>query len=139
MAMRIELTDTPTDGDTQTIESGLVAFNKDLIGRSDRRLLAVLLRDENNMTVGGLSGFTARGWLTIETLFVPHHLRGQGIATRLLGMAEDEARNRGCRGAWLDTVNASARRLYERCGYSCFGKLDNLPEGHTLVFMNKDF
>ncbi|SCW88890.1 Acetyltransferase (GNAT) family protein [Rhizobium mongolense subsp. loessense] len=135
--MEIHITDMPSDEDVAIIENGLIEFNKRHIGPSDRRPLAALVLDEHGEVVGGLLGLTARGWLVIDTLFVPEELRGQGIATRLLETAENEARQRGCHGAWLDTVNADASRLYQKCGYRSFGKLDDLPKGHNLVFMSK--
>jgi len=135
--MQIELTEAPTDGDIAALEAGLAGFNRAQLGPSDRRSLALLIRDEAGEVVGGLSGFTARGWLMIDTLFVPEAMRGQGVASELLALAEKEAQHRGCHGAWLDTLNPQARRLYERRGYASFGELQDLPKGHTLTFMQK--
>lgn len=135
--MQIELTDAPTDDDSAALEAGLAGFNRQQLGPSDRRPLALLIRNEAGAVVGGLAGFTARGWLMIDTLFVPVELRGQGIASRLLAQAENEAQARGCHGAWLDTLNPEARRLYEKRGYASFGELKDLPKGHTLTFMQK--
>ena len=48
----------------------------------------------------------------------PSH-RGQGIASRMLAAAEDEARRRGLpyMGLMVTEDNAAARALYERAGY----------------------
>ena len=48
----------------------------------------------------------------------PSH-RGQGIGSRLLAAAEDEARRRGLpyMGLMVTEDNAAARALYERAGY----------------------
>ena len=129
--MRIEMSDTPNDDDLEVIKTGLTEINRDLIGQSDRRAIALIVRNEEGLAVGGLSASTARGWLYIDHLFVPESLRGQGMAARLLDMAESEARARGCHGAWLDTVNVDAFRLYQRLGYSRFGKLENLQTAMT--------
>lgn len=137
MLPEIELTDAPQDPDIDIINSGLSAFNAGLIGKPDRRPLALLLRDSDGQVIGGLSAVTARGWLIIDMLFVPDALRGQGLATKLLGMAEDEARRRGCIGAWLDTVNPDAQSLYQKHGYAPFGQLPDFPAGHSLTFMQK--
>ena len=137
MLPEIELTDAPLDPELAILNDGLVAFNAGLIGMTDKRPLALLLRDADGRVIGGLSAVTARGWLIIDMLFVPEILRGNGLATRLLGMAEDEARNRGCHGAWLETVNPDARRLYEKHGYAPFGQLPDFPVGHSLIFMEK--
>jgi len=137
MLPEIELTDAPLDPELAILNDGLVAFNAGLIGMTDKRPLALLLRDADGRVIGGLSAVTARGWLIIDMIFVPEILRGNGLATRLLGMAEDEARNRGCHGAWLETVNPDARRLYEKHGYAPFGQLPDFPVGHSLIFMQK--
>ena len=137
MLPEIELTDAPLDPELAILNDGLVAFNAGLIGMTDKRPLALLLRDADGRVIGGLSAVTARGWLIIDMIFVPEILRGNGLATRLLGMAEDEARNRGCHGSWLETVNPDAGRLYEKHGYAPFGQLPEFPVGHSLIFMEK--
>jgi GNAT superfamily N-acetyltransferase len=133
----IELTDVPLETEIAAIEASLVDFNSGLIGRTDKRPLALFLRDDQGRMIGGLVAVTARGWLIIEMLFVPEILRGRGLAGRLLKMAEDEARARGCHGAWLDTVNADARRIYQKHGYATFGTLPDFPLGNSLSFMQK--
>ena len=44
---------------------------------------------------------TSWSWLHVENLFVPAALRGRGLGTRILAMAEAEAQARGCVGARL--------------------------------------
>lgn len=135
--LKIELSETATEADLDVIEKGLVDFNKDLIGASNRQTLVVMVRDENDQVVGGLLGATARGWLYIDSVFVPENLRGQGVAQTMVELAEVEARKRGCHGAWLDTVNPDAFRIYQRCGYAVFGTLDNFANGQAFSFMSK--
>lgn len=137
MLPEIELTDAPLDPEIAILNDSLVAFNAGLIGMTDKRPLALLLRGTDGRVIGGLSAVTARGWLIIDMLFIPDSLRAKGLAAKLLGMAEDEARRRGCHGAWLETVNPDARRLYEQLGYAPFGELPDFPVGHSLMFMQK--
>lgn len=75
----------------------------------------------------------------MELLFVPERLRGQGIAGKLLALAEKEARARGCIGANIDTINPVARRAYERAGYSVFGRIENFAHGHDICWLLKRF
>jgi len=137
MLPEIELTDAPLDPEIAILNDSLVAYNAGLIGMTDKQPLALLLRGTDGRVIGGLSAVTARGWLIIDMLFIPDSLRAKGLATKLLGMAEDEARRRGCHGAWLETVNPDARRLYEQLGYAPFGELPDFPVGHSLMFMQK--
>jgi ribosomal protein S18 acetylase RimI-like enzyme len=55
----------------------------------------------------------------VAYMAVEPSLRGRGIASRLLGAAEDEARRRGLpyMGLMVTEDNAAARALYERAGY----------------------
>jgi len=63
--------------------------------------------------------------------------RGQGLGRRLIGLAEDEARRRGCRHAYLDTTSFQARPFYEKLGYRLWGQLEDFPQGHTRYFLQK--
>lgn len=115
------------------------AHNVSLFGESDRRELNIVLREDDGKPVGGLVGWTGRGWLFVSLLFVPPSLRGQGMATRLLTMAEEEAKKRGCIGAWLDTMNPEALALYQRLGYGRVGQLGPLPGDHSINWLAKRF
>lgn len=133
----VELTDTPDEASLEAILEGLKAFNVGMIGHSGLRKLAVLIKDADDATIGGLSGHTTRGWLYIDMLFVPDNLRGQGMATRLLAAAEAEAIKRGCRAAWMDTVNPDALKLYLSLDYTICGELPDFARGLSCFFLQK--
>ncbi|MGF6176690.1 GNAT family N-acetyltransferase [Ensifer sp. 4252] len=133
-----EITDAPPAAALEAIGNGLTAFNAADVGPSERRPLAVLVGGPNAAGKrGGLSGYTAWGWLFVQWLWLPEDLRGQGLAGKLLAAAEEEAIRRGCHGAWIDTFNPQARRAYERQGYECFGELPDFPPGRSRVFLKK--
>ncbi|QND38341.1 GNAT family N-acetyltransferase [Rhizobium leguminosarum bv. viciae] len=132
-----ELTASPSPEELAAITDALSAFNNSDVGPSDRRPLAVLIRDTDGKVTGGLSGFTARGWLFTQMLYIPDTLRGTGISGTILTKAEEEARARGCRGAWIDTFSPQALRVYLRQGYEVFGELEDFPEGRTRSFLRK--
>jgi hypothetical protein len=50
--------------------------------------------------------------------------------------AEQEALQRGCGNAWVDT-QFGARGFYERLGYECFGELPDYPPGFSRTFLRK--
>ena len=133
-----ELTASPSPEELAAITDALSAFNTGDVGPSDRRPLAVLIRDTDGKVTGGLSGFTAWGWLFTQMLYIPDTLRGTGLAGEILAKAEDEARTRGCRGAWIDTFSPLALRAYLRQGYEVFGELQDFPEGRTRSFLRKN-
>jgi GNAT superfamily N-acetyltransferase len=112
-------------------------YNLGKAGPSQQRHLAVLLKDASGMVVGGLWGNTGYDWLTIYLLAVPAALRGRGVGTEIMGLAETEAIRSGCHGVWLDTIEFQARGFYARLGYVCFGELPNYPAGFSKFFMRK--
>lgn len=137
MEYTLTLTDVADEEVRKAILAPLVEYNTSQVGASQGRPLVVVMRDAANEVAGGLWGVTGYGWLFTQLLVVPAASRGQGIGTRLMDMAEAEARARGCQGAWLDTFEFQARRFYERAGYECFGELPNYPPGFSRYFMKK--
>lgn len=140
MPLVIELTDKPASSAREMIADPLLAFNVALLGRADIRPLAVLLHSEDRKSVvGGLWAPTSFRWLFVELLFVPEGFRAQLLGTKLLELAEAEARKRGCLGAWLDTFNPDARVFYEKRSYRIFGEIGNYPPGNARHFLLKRF
>jgi GNAT superfamily N-acetyltransferase len=137
MTYFIELTAEPSEADLARVAEGLTSFNTADAGPSGRVPLAILVRDEAGAVIGGLSGYTAWGWLYVQWLWLAEALRGQGLAGKLLAMAEAEAAQRGCHGAYIDTFNPAALRVYQRQGYAVFGELANFPPGRTRSFLQK--
>jgi GNAT superfamily N-acetyltransferase len=138
MNYTLTLTDVADEEVRKAIVGPLVAYNDSQAGPSENRPLAVLVQDSTGAVVGGLWGYTAYGWLFTHLLFVPASLRGQGMGSRLMQIAETEAATRGCHGAWLDTFEFQARAFYERIGYTCFGELPSYPAGFSRFFMKKE-
>lgn len=120
-----------------SIAAPLREFNQRAIGSNHFRPLCIALKDEQGKIVGGLWGHTACGWLYTELLVVPEASRGQGLGARLLGIAEAEAVQRGCHGAWLDTHGFQAKGFYEKLGYTEFGRRENFPTGHARHYFQK--
>ncbi len=89
--------------------------------------------------IGGLANFTAWKWLFIKWLWIRDDARGLDAASRAVEAAEAESRKRGCRAAWLDTLNPHAHELYARHGYRTFGEIADFCAGQTCWFMQKRF
>lgn len=132
----IDITDTPSADDLSALGGALSAFNEADAGPADRRALAVFVRGAAGLEAG-LSGYTAWGWLYVQWLWVDSARRGEGLAGQMLAAAEAEARLRGCHGAWIDTFNPRALRVYERAGYRAFGALQDFPAGRQRTFLQK--
>jgi len=141
MVPKITLTESPDDGAVTAIGRFLTEFNE--VGSAppnDFRALAVLLSEpENEETLGGLWGWTSFSFLQIDLLYILKAMRGAGLGSRLIHMAEEEAMRRGCSGAWLDTFSFQARGFYEKLGYAVFGSIEDYPPGHSRFFLKKTF
>ena len=102
------------------------------------RPLAFFARDEEGQIVAGLTAELYWGWMFVDDLWVHESLRGLGYGSRLLAMAETEARKRDCERAWLRTFSFQARAFYEKYGYRVVGQLDDYPPGEAFYWMRKD-
>jgi GNAT superfamily N-acetyltransferase len=134
----ITLTDAPDDDERAVVAEGLRAYNEAQAGYSDSRALAVLVRDpETKKVVGGLHGRTSLGLLRVERFFLPEDLRRARLGSRILAMAEDEGRRRGCTRAVLSTVHFQAPGFYLKQGWEVAARIECEPPGHTRFYMTK--
>jgi GNAT superfamily N-acetyltransferase len=128
----------PEVGDV--VEEGMNAFNDAIVGYADRTPLHVIVRDlDSNTIVGGISGKTSLGLMFIDLVYLPEILRGQDIGSRMMELAENEARRRGCRAGVLFTINFQAPNFYQRLGWRVFGEVACDPPGTSRIFLTKDF
>ena len=105
----ITLTDAPDDDERTVITDGLRAYNEASAGGWDGRPLAIFARDpETKKAVGGPLGRTSLGLLTVERFFLPEDRRRSRLGSRILGMAEEEGRQRGCTRAVLSELHSQA-------------------------------
>jgi GNAT superfamily N-acetyltransferase len=135
--MVLEPSDTAERGTFEAIFQALDGASRDVIGPATPRLLVVPIRDCGGDVIGGLWAVSLFRWLHLEMLFVPEAMRGLGIGTALMGMAETEARARDCLGIYVDTLSFQAVPFYEKMGFSTFGVLDDCPPGHSRLFLHK--
>jgi GNAT superfamily N-acetyltransferase len=134
----IDLTDTAAEAERAVIAEGLRAYNEAQAGYGDSRALNILARDpETNQVVGGLLGRTSLGLLRVELFFLPEDLRRNKLGSRILAMAEEEAKQRGCTRAVLSTVHFQAPGFYVKQGWEVAARIDCAPPGHTRFYMTK--
>ena len=129
--------DEPEQSARGVIGQGIRDYSERQAGYDKHQRLCFALYAPDQVIVGGLIGATYWEWLYIDLLWVKQELRGRGYGHRLLTLAEDEARQRGARNAYLDTFSFQAPDFYERHGYRVFGKLRDFPPGHQRYFLTK--
>jgi len=134
---RIALVEDPPDAAITAVGFGVRDHNQSHAGSEDHTRLCLFLYAPDDTVVGGLIGSTYWNWLHVSLLWVKEGLRGRGHGARLLALAEDEARKRGAKSAFLDTFSFQAPDFYLRQGYTVFGRLDSFPEGHQRYFLSK--
>ena len=135
---KIVVTDAPNAVDTAVITDGLRAYNTEQAGRDDYRPLAVFVADPvSGKVLGGLYGGSYLGQLRVDRFFLPESLRRGRLGSRLLAMAEEEGRRRGCVRISLSTMEIQAPGFYLKQGYEMAARLDCDPPGINRYLMTK--
>ena len=103
------------------------------------RPLNVVVTDGAGEVLGGALGETQFAWCKIEFVAVCESARRKGLGRQIMAAAEAEARSRGCKYAFLDTMDYQAPVFYQKVGYRVAGTLDDWDShGHRKYFLVKD-
>ena len=124
--MKLELENTKLER-THELANLIRAYNRANREPSKSEPLNIYLEDEEGNLVAGMVAETFGNWLEIEYLYVSEDLRGQGIGSKILKMAERESRERGCKYSFVDTFNFQAPKFYEKHGYKEVFALKKYP------------
>lgn len=133
----ITLERTPDPDDVLIVRNGLADFNRRKCGLAASEELVLLLKNEQQKTMGGLIGFTYGEWFRVQTLWVEEGLKGAGYGSWLLLEAEIEAVKRGCRIADVQTFGFQAPEFYRKNGYEMFAELENAVGAQSIYFFRK--
>ena len=122
----------------QEIGNLIRAYNRSKREESESEPLNLYVEDEKGNLLAGLVAETFGNWLEIEYLFVKEELRGQGIGSKLLEQAENEAKNRNCQFAFVNTYQFQALDSYLSHGYKEVFTLQNYPYTGQRFYYQKD-
>ena len=122
----------------QEIGNLIRTYNRSKREEAASELLNLYLEDEKGNLMAGLVAETFGNWLEIEYLFVTEELRGQGIGSKLLQQAENEAKNRNCRFAFVNTYQFQAPDFYKGHGYKEVFTLQDYPYTGKRFYYQKD-
>ena len=129
--------DEPKDIPWGVIGGGISEYNEDKAGDDQGKNMCFVLKGPDEEIVGGMIGSTHWDWLYVNLMWLKEEFRGQGYGHRLLMMAEEEARQRGAKYAYLDTFSFQAPAFYKKYGYEVYGELKDFPTGHQRYFLKK--
>jgi GNAT superfamily N-acetyltransferase len=127
----------PAAADVQYLEDRLYEFNAAVTGITDGQWLAIFVRDDDHRIVAGICGNIWGGCAEIRQFWVDEAMRRQGLGTRLLEAAEQEARRRGCRQMVLMTFSFQAPAFYARRGFEVVAVVDDHPQGYKNLLLRK--
>ena len=128
----------PAEEEIAFVNSALAKFNEEKVGADNHELLNIVEYDGNNSIIAGILGGTYWGWLHIDILWVAEKCRKQGIGSKLLKAAEEEAQKRGCHSVHLDTMSWQAPEFYKKHGYKIISELENIPAGNKKFHLIKE-
>jgi len=131
------VTGVSTNAARKTILKGLMAYNDAHVPRNRWQNFAVVMNDARGRVLGGLSGWTGWSWMYIELFWLPEELRRKGHGRKLMALAEEEARRRGCTGIYLNTAIFQAPGFYPKLGFKVFAEMDDFPPGRKTFFLMK--
>lgn len=122
-----KITKNISNQDIAEIYSCLKDFNLSKLECSEVIPLGIFKEDASENKLAGLIGETFGNWLSIKYLWVSAELRGKGIGSVILQAAENEARLRGAKYAFVDTFSFQAPKFYVRHGYKQVFELTDYP------------
>ena len=122
--------------DSALVQEGLRAFNAQHVPPAVARPLHVIAKAGGEV-LGGLIGVSLWNWFFIRDLWVTDSHRRTGVGSKIIKIAEQAAKERGCEFAHLDTFSFQARGFYEKNGYHVFGTLPNYPRGSDRFYLMK--
>jgi len=127
----------PAPAQVQYLEDRLYEFNSRTTGITDGEWLTLFVRDRHSHIVAGICGNTWGDCCEIRPFWVEESRRRQGLGTRLLGAAEDEARRRGWWQMILTTFSFQAPAFYAKHGFQVVAVVDDYPRGHQSLLLRK--
>jgi GNAT superfamily N-acetyltransferase len=132
-----DTTDDSPSRDAALIDEALDAFNRDAADLDSVRALGGFARLPDGSLLGGAIGRTWGQCCELRQIWVKEEYRRKGIGRRLVQLAEEEARRRGCSVLYLETFSFQAPELYERAGFQIACQFSGFPNGIIKYVMQK--
>ncbi len=125
------------DTDFEALKTGLTEYNESFTGAVFKEKITSFVKDDNGSIVGGILGEINWNWMHIQGLWIDESFRMNGWGEKLLSKMEEYALSKKTTNIRLETTTFQALDFYVKAGYSVFGELPNMPQGHTSYFLQK--
>ncbi len=99
----------------------------------------MIVTDQQQQWVGGLTAEVYWGWLEIHKCWFQEAYRGKGLGSKLLAQVGIAAQEMGAKKALLTTYSFQARTFYEERGYQVVGEIKDYPPGSSYYTLVKTF
>lgn len=135
-AIEFTATTNPKDEEIKIIDEGITEYNLQKNGQQKYIPIASFARVSNKV-IGGITGNLFWNYLYIDLMWIDKNYRKKGIGRKLIKEIEKLSIENGIFRSHLCTASFQSREFYEKCGYTVFGKLDDMPEGETEYYLYK--
>lgn len=123
--------------DKKIMVDGMLSYHASKGHPRKTEVYSILLKDKENKVRGTMIVSFLWNGMHIDSLWVDESLRNQSWGSKLMKVAEEEGVRRKCTIAYTDTFTWQAPKFYEKLGYQVYGKLENFPEGNSLLYFVK--
>src|SRR3569623_1565826 len=119
------------------IEDHLYRHNSGATGQDDAQGLGFVIRDDTGQMIAAAAGYSWARTSELKQMWVDEAPRGRGHARVLLAAIIDEARRRGVRLIWVQSLDFQAPAFYDKAGFERVAAFDDWPDGHSNVILRK--
>ncbi len=136
--MHIQFMLNPPKNIKDLIYNGLKSFNLKHFPDEAMQSLACVAEDPGGNFLGGLTGQIFTNTLFVEFLWLDDSNRSAGIGSKLMAEVEQQAKQLGVTGIYLDTYTFQAPGFYAKLGFEEVGRYTGFPtRGVDKIFLQK--
>ena len=137
--MKIEVLHKEDSVVNDTLLAGLRRYRNENMGNEETQPLSVVAKDDQGKIIGGVAGRCIYKNFLIEMVWIDDVVRGSGLGRRLMLQAEEQAKQRGCLVAQLDTLSFQAPQFYQKLGFEVVGTVPEFAGSPARYFMLKRY
>lgn len=130
--------DNPNPDDIQVLGNAIMQQANQIKGFNPLDFFTFFIRDTHHKIVGGCNGNTLYGSLYIDQLWVSGTLRNQGLGAKLVTMALQFGKEKGCTFAAVNTFDWEALGFYQKQGFHIEFERHGFHKNSVFYFLRKD-